>query len=108
MEDVPIVCTLSEPDLQVRRRSLLNWIGQTAIEVTPTINGYTYRFAPEADVLARLANLVEMERLCCQFLTFKIVVQPQSPIALEITGPPGATELITDLFGSDRLRKMSE
>ena|SRR5438105_3022157 len=97
--DQPIVCTLSESELQERRRTVLDSIRETAIDSTQTRNGYSYCFKPTSEVLARLSNLVDLERQCCQFLTFKIVVEPQQPIKLEVTGPPEAKTIIADFFG---------
>src|ERR1043166_8928947 len=97
--DVPIACTLTESELRERRRTILASIRNDAVEKAPSATGYVYRFEASGDVLARLAYLVDLERQCCPFLTFKIVVEPNAPIALEITGPPEARDLITDLFG---------
>jgi hypothetical protein len=33
-------------------------------------------------------------------LTFRIVVEPQQPIRLEVTGPSGSTAMIKDFFGA--------
>jgi hypothetical protein len=44
--------------------------------------------------------LVDLERQCCAFLTFRIVVAAGKPICLEITGPPEAKAVIADFFGS--------
>ena len=98
--DLPIVCTLTGAELKERRRTILDSIRETAIDARPTPDGYSYRFKPTSDVLARLCTLVDLERQCCQFLTFKIVVEPQQPINLEVTGPPEARATIADFFGS--------
>ena len=78
----------------------LDSISKNAIETVEVENGYTYRFSPAPDLLTSLANLVELERQCCPFLTFRIVVQPKQPIALEVTGPPETKSVIADYFGS--------
>ena len=98
--DLPVVCTLTEGELRERRRTVLDSIRESATEVVAIPNGYCYRFKPTPILLSQLSNLVEMERQCCQFLTFRIVVEPQQPIALEVTGPPQAKEAIADFFGS--------
>ena len=42
-----------------------------------------------------------MERQCCPFLTFKIVVETaQAAMRLEVTGPVEAQKLIADYFNS--------
>jgi len=47
-----------------------------------------------------LARLVDLERQCCAFLTFRITVVAGKPICLEISGPPEAKPVIADFFGS--------
>ena len=100
MENLPIVCTLSAQELQERRQTTLNFLKERAIDVRQTGDGWIFAFEPNSQVLVTLANLVDVERQCCQFLTFKIVVEPRRPMVLEITGPPAARDLIADLFGS--------
>jgi hypothetical protein len=86
--DLPIICTLSESELQERRRTVLGFIRGAVREVTPLPLGYAFAFRPTAEILERVAHLVNMERQCCQFLTFKIIVEAAGgPIRLEVTGP---------------------
>jgi hypothetical protein len=47
-----------------------------------------------------LARLVDLERQCCAFLTFRIIVEAGKSIFLEITGSPEAKPVIADFFGS--------
>ena len=98
--DLPIVCTLTESELRERRRTILDSIRSNAVEVLAISDGYSYRFNPSPDILPRLSDLVQLESQCCQFLTFKIVVAPQQPITLEISGPQEAKTIIADYFGS--------
>jgi hypothetical protein len=46
-----------------------------------------------------IARLLDLERQCCQFLTFKLIVEPAQNFRLEITGPPEAKPTIAELFG---------
>ena len=98
--DLPIVCALTEAELRERRRTVLDFIRESAIDITNIAEGYSYRFSPTSEVLSQLSNLVDLERQCCQFLTFKIVIEPQQPIKLEVTGPPESRAAIADFFGS--------
>jgi hypothetical protein len=98
--DLPILCTLTESELRERRQMILSSIRETAIDVIPLPDGYAYRFSPNSEVLFQLSRLVDLERQCCRFLTFKIVVEVgEQPIRLEVTGPPEARPVIEDLFG---------
>lgn len=107
--DLPIVCTLTEAELRERRRSVLDSIRQSAIDITAIADGYSYRFTRTSEVLSQLSNLVDLERQCCQFLTFKIIVEAGSKaIALDVTGPPEAQSIIADYFGGVVLKAVIE
>ena len=98
--DLPIVCTLTEVELRKRRRSVLDSIRALAIDTTSIEDGYSYSFKPTSEVLARLFTLIDLERQCCKFLTFKVVVEAgNKSIELEITGPPEVKSIIADYFG---------
>lgn len=71
-----------------------------AIEVESTAEGYLYKFNPSSEVLGRLTELIEVERQCCQFLTFKLIVAPQQPITLEVSGPTAAKAVVAEFFGT--------
>jgi hypothetical protein len=102
MDDLPILCTLTEAELKERRETLLKEMREAALTVMPLPLGYSCTFNRTTDVLMRLARVVDMERQCCPFLTFKIVVEPgQAPLRLEVTGPPDAKPLLADFFGGD-------
>jgi hypothetical protein len=99
--ELPIACNLTEAELRERRQTMLNLVRGAALNVTSLPMGYAYRFEPTSEVLAHLSRLVDLERQCCQFLTFRIVVEAgNQPICLEITGPPEAKAIIADFFGS--------
>jgi hypothetical protein len=100
MNDLPIVCTLTESELRERRRSVLDAIRPKAIEVEAIADGYSYRFNPSPEILSQLTQLIDLERQCCQFLTFKLIVAPQLPITLEVSGPTAAQAIIAELFGT--------
>ena len=96
----PIACTLTTEELRDRRRTILDAIRQMQISAAVLPDGYSYAFEPTAETLQQLAHLVELERQCCPFLTFKIIVEAQGlPIRLEVTGPPEANAVIAEFFG---------
>jgi len=97
--NLPIVCTLTGDELQERRRTILTFIRESATEIHPLIDGFAYYFEPGPETLREIAHLVDLERRCCQFLTFRIVVEPREMVRLEVTGPPEAQGVITDYFG---------
>jgi hypothetical protein len=73
MEALPIVCTLTEAELQERRRTVLDAIRAKAIDVQAIADGYSYRFSSSPELLGQLTQLIELERQCCQFLTVKLI-----------------------------------
>ena len=98
--ELPIICSLTENELKERRREILDTMRATATEMISLPNGYAFRFEPNQETLLRLARLVDLERQCCQFLSFRILVEPRAPITLEVTGPPESQPLIREFFGN--------
>jgi len=99
MQDLPVACSLTGPELQERRSRLLEKVAAAMQEVKELENGFAYRFPPDEDWIQVLANLIALERQCCPFLEFDLRLGPgQGPIWLELTGPEGAKEFLTTLF----------
>lgn len=97
---LPIVCSLTAAEQRERRRTILDVVRQAALEVTQIARGISYRLSPTSEVLAQVAHLVDLERQCCPFLSFKIVAEATT-LSLEITGPPEAERMIADFFGAN-------
>jgi hypothetical protein len=97
--EIPIACNLSDGELRERRETILKFFRQSLLGVTPLPLGFAYRFQRSSEVLICLTQLVELERQCCPFLTFKIVVEAGEHVCLEVTGTAEAKEVIADLFG---------
>jgi hypothetical protein len=96
--DIPIACTLSEAELRERQSTILRSVRENVLDVTRTADGYEFRFTPSSEILMSLTQLVDLERQCCAFLTFRICVEPQQPIRLEIASPPEARAVMDRLF----------
>jgi hypothetical protein len=95
MAELPVACTLSEPELAVRRAGVLAAIRRDQQETRWLPDGVALRFAAAPDRLATLATFVDLERRCCAFLRFRLTVEPgEGPIWLELTGPPGTREFL--------------
>jgi hypothetical protein len=44
--------------------------------------------------------VIDAERQCCRFLRFQLTVEPDlGPMWLEVAGPPGTADFLTDLLG---------
>ena len=100
MEDnLAIACSLTDAQLQQRRKAELSEVKAAMIAVKETENGFVYQFESSGERIAALTNLVNLEHECCPFLTFRITVEPgDRPVSLEISGPPGTKEFLAALF----------
>jgi|SRR5688572_14545458 hypothetical protein len=100
MPDLPIVCTLPSPELRARRNELVRFVAREARERTAHGEGYRLRFEPDWALLRDLLELIEVERHCCAFLTFRLEVTPgNGPVWLEISGPPGTRNFLETELG---------
>jgi hypothetical protein len=97
----PIACTLTDAQLRDRRQAIVDTFRRMHVTVTELSDGLAFTFAASSDSLHRVAELVDIERQCCPFLTFKIVVEAaKAPIRLEVTGPGEAKKVIAEYFNS--------
>ncbi len=96
---LPIACSLTDSELQERRRDVLQKARSAVVDVRELENGYAYSFPATGEWLTELAQLINLERQCCPFLQFCLTVEPDNgPIWLEMTGPEGAREFLAATF----------
>ena len=76
--DLPIVCTLNEAQLRERRQVIIDVFANMHVGVTELEDGYAFTFPASSSMLRQIAQLVDLERQCCAFLTFKIVVEARN------------------------------
>lgn len=95
MNDIPLACTLSSPELQRRKSGLLASVRQRADRATAQPNGLELTFVHDEALLADLLELVRLEAQCCPFLRFDLRVGPRpEPCRLIVSGPPGTTDFL--------------
>src|SRR5689334_15460897 len=95
--NLSIACTLKEAQLRERRQAIMDAFRTMRVNVAELPDGYTYIFEPTSQALLQIAQIVDTERKCCPFLTFKIMVEAGGgPMRLEVTGPTEAKALIAD------------
>src|SRR5687767_9276319 len=93
--DKPIACTLSEPELRDREKTVLKSFGAQVRRVEARSDGYTIEVAATDEGLAAAMALIQVERLCCPFLRFDLAVEAEAgPVRLALTGPPGVREFL--------------
>lgn len=98
-ESLPIACNLTDSELQERRRTTLQKVRSGVVGVKELEDGYAYCFRSTEEWLAELSNLVNLERQCCPFMRFRIVVEPNDgPTWLELTGPEGTKDFLALMF----------
>jgi len=97
--EIPIACLLTDAELQHRRKTVLQKNARFLANVTELENGFSYQFPKQDEALENLMTLINLERKCCPFLSFKLVVEADSELAtLELTGPGGTKEMLQSLF----------
>ena len=76
-------------------------------EVKELPDSYACRLPGDAATLQKAAEYVSLDRLCCTFMRWSLVVEPQGgPLWLHLTGPQGTKEMTRDSFETtDLLRE---
>ena len=95
--DPPIACTLGSADMAMRARDWQDILASvTARE--PIDDGIRLVLTPGTP-LAPVAELAAAEYACCMFFRFSMTVDIRG-VALEVTAPPEASDIVHALFGS--------
>ena len=97
--DLPTACTLTPEQMRHRRKTLIASLQGIEVSTEELAEGYAFIFGAKSEALMQIAQIVDMERECCPFLNFKILVGAGgAPMRLEITGPKEAKQVIADFF----------
>ena len=90
---------LTDKELQQRRKDYLAKTAKLLVGVEELENGFSYKFPVEDSLLQDLMTVINLERKCCPFLNFKLVLESQADtFLLELTGAKGTKEMIKSLF----------
>jgi hypothetical protein len=96
----PVACSMDDDALKARQGSLLPGLVPYVRGITPTADGFRFEFAPSAEVLVKIAEVIEAERQCCRFFRFELVVEASAgPVTLTLSGPAGTREFLSSLLG---------
>jgi len=101
MKSVPLACNMKvftpvEREVHIQITRQLHGTLQ-AIHEMP--NGYEFLFPCSSETIAKLAEFVANERLCCPFLEFELKIAPNDqPISLTLSGPEGTREFLREEF----------
>jgi hypothetical protein len=98
-QEIPIVCTLSAEELNVRREEITRNVLGGVQEVVELPDGYAVRFPGDAGWAEKLLAFIVGERACCAFFTFELVFEPQQgPLWLRLRGPEGTKEVVATML----------
>lgn len=96
---IPIACSLTDGELKNRRENHLDKVAANLTGSEELENGFSFRFRLGPGFLQDLAGVIDLERQCCPFLTFRTILPAGDPsVVLELTGPDGTKEMVRELF----------
>jgi hypothetical protein len=99
--NVPLVCNMGV-FTPIQRDSHINattQLIQSVQSIQEVENGYVFTFPNQTELIAKIAEFILNERLCCPFLRFTLDVNSNSePISLSLVGPVGTQEFLRAEF----------
>ena len=96
IERTPLACDLTglNEGEQQRREELIEQLRPAMIEIHDKEDGFGISFDASTSLVA-LAELIGLERRCCPFLNFELVVpEAHGPVRMEIAGRDGVKEFL--------------
>jgi len=95
-----IACKLTTPELQERKRTVIADLKKLLVERVETDNGVKYKFESNDEIIDKVSTFIKTERLCCDFFDFTLSVAAETGFMwLELSGPPGTKEYISEEIG---------
>jgi hypothetical protein len=95
--DQPIICipTALTPEQRARVSELRACLAGATSNVREESDGYVHAYAAGPEILRLLGEWVDLERLCCPFLTFEIRWSSGDDApTLRLSGPAGVKEFL--------------
>ena len=90
-----IACTLTTPELQKRKATVIASLKSQLMEKKELKDGYAFKFPGDDKMIDELTEFIKSERECCSFFTFGLSISgDKSEVWLELTGPMGAKTFI--------------
>ena len=91
-------CKLTTPELQKRRNTVIRELKKLIRGKKELAAGLEFTFQGQDEVLDKLIDFVKTERICCDFLSFRLSIADDTA-TLEITGPEGTREFLESEVG---------
>jgi N-acetyltransferase len=96
---LPVACALTASELRERREIVLRKVRSAVLNVRELEDGYAYAFPLDSERLRELTAMIDLERQCCPFLSFRLTVEESDGLLLlEITGPEGTKGFLLSTF----------
>lgn len=102
VNETPLACDMTAIAPEQRERHQINAHQLFAMvqERQELPDGYAFRFAPGPDLVIKIAEFISLERLCCPFFTFTVVVKPEGgPLWLKLAGREGVKQFLLAELG---------
>lgn len=99
--DLPVACTLSAAELQVRGADVVAPLFARAQRLQERPDGYRFAFPAEADGVRDLLEFILSERECCPFFTFELAFpSPHESVWLTLRGGEDVKEFVAGSFAT--------
>ena len=99
LDDTPIACSLTTPELREREATLLAQFRSAVVETEELQDGFAFHLTGGGKVIDLTAELIGAERECCPFLTFEVVALPNKrEVIVRVTGPAGTKQFVKSVF----------
>jgi hypothetical protein len=98
----PFVCDMTAftPDERSQHIAAIQSLFGQVQEVRELPDGYAFRLDSGADLVAKAADFIAKERLCCPFFGFKLELEPEGgALWLHLTGREGIKPFILAEIG---------
>jgi hypothetical protein len=98
----PFACVMDAIEPQKREPHIANArvLFNRVLEIIELDDGYAFRFSNEEGVLSQLTEFIVLERLCCPFFGFAILVEPEGgAVWFRLTGREGVKPFIKAELG---------
>ena len=94
-DNCAVACQLPDEAFKERKATIASTIVSKAILAEEIENGYQFSFSYSEQMLLELAEFINVERQCCPFINFQLVLSSNSNnIVLQLTGAEGTSEFI--------------
>lgn len=92
------------PEQRERWMVIVKQLYGATLEIRDLPDGYALRLPNSSEMLLLIAEDLNMERLCCPFLRYTVVLEPQhGPFWLHMTGGNGVKEFLRIAFEAGRM-----